>query len=179
MNDLIRKASITLGTDAAVARFLEVSKTRLSDYKHGRRALTPYQSAKLAELVGEPWHVAALERLTELSQTEEERRYWRSKSVTLRAIGTRAAAVAFLTIGAVFPFPGGSAQDLSLSTERTIYCALRMIRRTVVRARGLFRFSGGRSTGVRAISDHFAGDCFRASSYQVSLGPLAPNPGLA
>jgi len=127
---MLDKAKLLNGSDAATARKIGMPKQHISNVRYGLRSLTPYQSAKLAELVGEPWHVAALERLTELSQTEAERQFWQRKSETLRGIAARVATAVFLTNGAVLPSRAGNETVSRLSIDQTTYRALVRIGRT-------------------------------------------------
>lgn len=49
--DLLTKAREVLGSDAAVARYLKISKPFLSTIRSGKKPLPPYHAAKLAELL--------------------------------------------------------------------------------------------------------------------------------
>lgn len=109
------KAKLLTGSDAKTAQILGMSKSTFSSVRAGRRHLTPYQTARLAEIIGEPWHASALERMAELAASEEERRFWRGKSETLRQTVTRAVMVGFLIVGAVFPYPSGKGAVSTLS----------------------------------------------------------------
>lgn len=149
--ELLDKARLLTKSDAKTAKYLGMPKQHLSNVRNGLRKLTPYQSAKLAELIGEPWHLATLERLAELAPCEEERQFWRGKSATLRGIAARVAMVVFLTIGAGFPCHAGNGRVMSLSIDQTIYCALVRIRRTarrLIRGKAVFRGAGYRLRNV-------------------------------
>ena len=117
------KAKLLTGSDARTAQILGMSKHHISDVRAGRRKLTPYQAARLAELIGEPWHAGALARLEELAASEEERQFWRGKSRTLAQTVARAGLAAFLILGGVLHVPSGNAGVLIRSADQTIYCA--------------------------------------------------------
>jgi len=119
----LNKARILSGSDAKTAAILGMPKQHLSNVRNGLRRLTPYQSARLAELVGEPWHAGALARLEELAASEEERQFWQGKSRTLMQTVARVAVVGFLILGGVLHVPSGNAGVFHRSTDQTIYCA--------------------------------------------------------
>lgn len=115
--DLLDKAKLLTGSDGETARIIGMPKQHISNVRHGLRQLTPYQSAKLAELIGERWHDAALERLAELAASEEERQFWRGKVQMLAGIARAGALAVFLIIGGVFLPQTGNAVASNLSPE--------------------------------------------------------------
>jgi hypothetical protein len=52
LNELIDRASKAAGSDTALAKELEVSKTVVSDWRHGRRRCSPEDQALMAAMSG-------------------------------------------------------------------------------------------------------------------------------
>lgn len=96
--DLLDKAKAATGSDTKTAKYLKMSQGNLADVRAGKRRLTPFQAAKLAELVGERWYDVALPILADKAKTRLEREFWMGKLETLRKTAAPACLAAFLAL---------------------------------------------------------------------------------
>jgi len=100
LDELIDRASKAAGSDAALAAELEVSKTVVSDWRHGRKRCSPEDQALMAALAG------------------LEARDWGARAMIAKHAGTSKGAKleaalkkAFVATGAVLVTCGASAAN--------------------------------------------------------------------
>ena len=84
MNYLLDAAKEVTGSDRKTAKAIGVPNTLISNVRNGRRSLTPYQAAKLAELIGERWTDHAFPLLINQAKTGAEKEFWQEKMNSLR-----------------------------------------------------------------------------------------------
>jgi hypothetical protein len=140
VNELLDKAKAITGSDNKTAKLLEIPQPHVSDIRNGRRALTPYQAARLAELVGERWYDAALPVMAAKAKSQKERGFWLGKLEPLRKTAARVLLVASLAAtpqrGAQIgqesgPLPGGNEGGPALYIMLTLRAAFKAIFRTL------------------------------------------------
>lgn len=138
MNYLLDKAKKVTGSDGKTAKYLGTQREVVSMIRSGRRNLTPYQAAKLAELIGERWTDHALPVLMEQAKTPAEKDYWQGKLEVLRTLimptAKRAGTLAILTSTALLLHFGVINTDYRKGQLDSLYLML-SFRRTVDRLR--------------------------------------------
>lgn len=77
--ELLEAAKAKCGSDLKVAKHIDVSDSLIPDIRGGRRHLTDYQAAQLAELCGFPPLKTVMALKAARARTDEEERYWLGK----------------------------------------------------------------------------------------------------
>lgn len=104
MNYLLDRAKEITGSDRQTALRIGVAPQLISNVRTGHKNLTPYQAAKIAELIGERWSDHALPVLMDQAKTPAEKDYWLKKLEILRTLieipAKKAVSLAILMITA-------------------------------------------------------------------------------
>lgn len=82
---LLDEAARVLGSDAAVARYLHVSRQYISGVRHGRHHFSDYQAARLFDAIDQP-HENFLALKAEHAPNAQEGRYWLGKWKSVAAV---------------------------------------------------------------------------------------------
>ena len=96
MNYLLDAAKKATGSDRKTAKAIVVTEQLISNVRNGHRKLTPYQAAKIAELIGESWSDHALPVMVEQAKTAAEKEYWLDKLESLRNLNDSSVMAAKL-----------------------------------------------------------------------------------
>lgn len=103
MPALLDRAKEKLGTDQKIAEYLAIPPQNVCAIRKGRQNLTAYQSARLAELVGERWSDHAFEALADKARSPAEKDYWLGKA---KELGRAAGLVLVIGLGMTHPNTG-------------------------------------------------------------------------
>lgn len=106
--ELLDKAKAITGSDSETARRIGMKQGQICDVRNGRRDLTPYQAAKISEMVGQAWYEVALPQMAKKAKTYKERQFWLGKLESLKRASVMALFIGFLSL--IPPHGDGNAE---------------------------------------------------------------------